>query len=147
MLSSKDSLTETVVELLKSGRSVELPATGYSMFPAFWPGDVVIVSPVNSSPETGTVVIALNKDEGKPPVLVMHRLIRITKDSSGRSVFITRGDSRKEPDEPWLEEQVLGVAVSLKRGSDTRKVKRYIPGSLRYRINYVLLWFYGKFGG
>jgi len=78
-------------------------------------------------------------------VLVMHRLIEINEDS-GKLLFITRGDSRKEPDKPWTREQLLGIAVSYRYFKKSHSVNTFIPCGLRYIFNRRLLWLAGKLG-
>lgn len=53
----------TLIAVLKSGRSVVLPATGYSMFPTLRPGDRVTVKPLTKGalPEPGVVVVYVDK--------------------------------------------------------------------------------------
>jgi signal peptidase I len=48
-----------VIAVLESGNSVELKATGYSMFPTLRPGDRVVVKPLTKGelPMLGTVVV------------------------------------------------------------------------------------------
>jgi hypothetical protein len=77
-------------------------------------------------------------------VFVMHRLIEIRKDDSGNATFITRGDSLEWVDKPWHFDQLVGVAVSKKSGNKERKIKCFVPSGLRYRVNWWLLWGYGK---
>jgi signal peptidase I len=47
--------------VLESGNSVELQATGYSMFPTLRPGDRVVVKPINKIelPNPGNVVVCI----------------------------------------------------------------------------------------
>ena len=77
--------------------------------------------------------------------LVMHRLIGIMSDNSGEQLFITRGDSRTEPDKPLSQQQLLGVAESYRRGKKEYPVKIFVPCLWRYLFNRMLLWLYGKF--
>jgi signal peptidase I len=158
--------------VLESGLSVELPATGYSMFPTLRPGDRVVVRPLSKGelPERGSVVVYLDKGamaeggrwkaEGKGQkaqgeglraqrwesnnILVMHRLVEIKKDDSGNYLFITRGDSMMELDITWSQQQLIGVAVSYKRGRKEYPVKKYIPLACKYKYNKGLLWVAGK---
>jgi hypothetical protein len=74
----------------------------------------------------------------------MHRLINITEDESGERWCITRGDSRTQDDEPWKTEQLVGVAVSARSGKKKRAVKSYVPSEFRYRVNWWMLWGWGK---
>jgi signal peptidase I len=127
--------------VLDSGHSVELPATGYSMFPTLRPGDRVIVKPLNKGevPKPGQVVVYENQDG-----FVMHRLMEIIQGPPGVELFITRGDSVTGHDKPWPQQQVIGVAISYKRGSKEHLMTTLIPGTLRYLFNRRILWLFNK---
>jgi len=165
----KDHLTETVLELLRTGHSVELPATGYSMFPAIRPGERVVVRPVGKDEtlEKGAVLVcydagataqrrngataegngaAAQRHNGAMAnqIFVMHRLIEVRKDEAGNVNLITRGDSLEWADEPWRIDQLVGIAVSRKSGNKERKIRCFVPSDLRYRVNWWMLWGYGK---
>ena len=141
--SCKDLNTiEILIAVLESGNSIELPATGYSMFPAFMPGDRVIVKPFPKGeiPKPGSVVV-YKENSG----LVMHRLVQIIDDdSSGKPLFITRGDSRMEPDRPVTLQQLIGMAVNYKDVKKEHFVKTFVPGVWRYKYNRMLFWLYNK---
>jgi hypothetical protein len=74
----------------------------------------------------------------------MHRLINIITDKSGKKLLVTRGDSLNEPDKPWPQQQLLGVALSYKRSGKEHLIKKFIPGAWRYKYNRRLLWMLGK---
>jgi hypothetical protein len=148
---------ETVLNVLREGHSVELPATGYSMFPAIRPGERVVVRPVGKDEtlEKGAVVVCYEdgaaaqrrkgaKAEEHSSVFLMHRLIEVRKDDAGNVILITRGDSLEWADEPWQIDQLIGIAVSRKSGNKEWKIKCFVPSGLRYRVNWWLLWGYGK---
>ena len=130
-----------ILSVLESGNSVELPATGYSMFPTFRPGNRIIVRPLTKGevPEPGCVVVYI--DNG---VLVLHRLKEVIDDGSGNTMLITQGDSLNMADKPFSREQLVGVAVSYKTGKKETSVRNYIPGQWRYRLNSRMLWLYIK---
>lgn len=52
---------DVVLSVLESGHSVELPATGYSMYPSLKPGDRMVVNPlpVGALPMKGSVVVCV----------------------------------------------------------------------------------------
>lgn len=152
-----------VMAVFESGHSVELSATGYSMFPTLRPGDRIIVKPLMKGelPIRGSVVVYIVTNvtgQGAGPTgkdkreerrsgnggLVMHRLIGINDDGSGKPLFITRGDSGTEPDKPWPQQQLIGVAVSYKRCKKEYSVKTLLPGMWRYLFNRRLLWLFNK---
>ena len=127
--------------VLESGNSVELPATGYSMFPTFSPGRRVVIRPLSKGelPSEGDVVVCRVNN-----ALIMHRLTGITSDDTGNTMFITRGDSRMENDQPVSSEQLIGVAVLYKSKGKEYAIKTSIPSAWQYRFNARLLWVYGK---
>lgn len=127
--------------VLSSGNSVELPATGYSMFPSLKPGDLVLVKPMSNKeiPPKGSVVV--HEENGN---LIMHRLIGLRYNGFGRQSLICRGDSRVEEDEPWDSEQLLGMAVSCKRGGMDFPVRIHIPRAWQYILNKRFLWLFWK---
>ena len=154
-----------IKEVLKTGHSVELPATGYSMFPTLRPGDRVVVKPLAKGelPLTGSVVVCVDNGataqrrngatvqrhnditpERHNSTLVMHRLVEFKNDDSGNSLLITRGDSARETDKPWRQEQLLGSAISYKRRRKEHLIKAFAPGVWRYLFNHRMLWVYIK---
>ena len=133
-----------ILSVLESGNSVELPATGYSMFPTFRPGNRIIVRPLTRGevPEPGCVVVYI--DNG---VLVLHRLKEVIDDGSGNTMLITQGDSLNMADKPFSREQLVGVAASYKTRKKETSVRNYIPGQWRYRFNRRILWLFVKIIG
>jgi hypothetical protein len=128
---------DIVLAVLGSGHSVELPAIGYSMYPALKPGYKVTVAPFDEMKAVvGNVVIC------KSDSLVMHRLIKIIIDDSGKPIFTTRGDCRKENDFPWQAGSIVGVAATYKTNGKVYPVKSFLPGNLNYHFNYCLLWIF-----
>ncbi len=130
-----------ITAVLESGHSVELPATGYSMFPTLRSGDRVIVKPLTKGklPKPGSVVVY--KDNSG---LVMHRLVEILDDDSCKQMFDTRGDSMIDHDKPWSQQQLIGIAVSYKRGKKEHLIKTFVPGTWRYYYYHRLLWLFNK---
>jgi signal peptidase I len=132
---------EIIKAVLETGKPIELIAAGYSMFPTFRSGDKITVKPlVNEEvPVLGSVLVYENNG-----VFVMHRLINIITAKSGKKLFVTRGDSLNEPDKPWPQQQLLGVAVSYKRSGKEHLIKKFIPDAWRYKYNRRFLWMFGK---
>lgn len=130
-----------ITAVLESGNSVELPATGYSMFPILRPGDKVIVKPLTKGelPLPGNIVVYLQNNG-----LVMHRLVEIINGNSNEPVFITRGDSMTVRDEPLHQHQLIGIAYSYRHSKTEHFVKTFIPGARRYEYNRRLLWIFNK---
>jgi signal peptidase I len=154
------SLNENIALMkvvLESGNSVELPASGYSMFPTLRPGDKVVVKPLAKEelPLTGSVIVCMDNGasvqgcydamvQTEKKSLVMHRLIEMIADDSGKILYFTRGDSGKERDKPWPQQQLLGVAKSYRRGKKEHSIKTFVPGVWRYLFNHRLLWIFNK---
>jgi signal peptidase I len=148
---------EIVLTVLESGNSVELTASGYSMFPTLRRGDKIVVKPLRKEelPIPGNVVVFLENgstaqqhnsitDEQHNDKLVLHRLVEIKVDDSGNPLLIARGDSAMKPDNPWTLQQLIGKAVSYKRDKKEYPIKTFIPGILRYLFNYNLVWMINK---
>lgn len=129
---------DIIMKVLESGNSVELNATGFSMFPTLRHGDRVVVKPFieGEKPKTGSLIVYRDNN-----ALVIHRLIAV-QNNNGEYVFITRGDSRQERDKPLAIQYLLGGAISYKRGKRAHLVKTIVPGDWRYKYNYMLLWLY-----
>lgn len=130
-----------IKDVLRSGRSVELPASGYSMFPALKPGDRVIINPlsVGVMPKPGSIVIYEESGE-----LIIHRLIKIHPEDPNNVLFVTRGDSRKLEDPPWSKQKLIGVATKFKHDNRDYTIRYSLPSGARYFLNLKSLWIYHK---
>ena len=132
---------EIVKAVLDTGNPIELPAAGYSMFPTLRPGDKITVKLLINEevPIPGSVLVYEDNS-----VFVMHRIVKMVNNDAGIKTFITRGDSTPEPDKPWVQQQLIGIAVSLKRNKKEHPVKTFMPGGWHYLFNRTLLWFFTK---
>jgi hypothetical protein len=92
--------------LLSSGR-LQFSATGASMLPALWPGDLMTVQSAGIADiGLGEIVLfRLNRS------LCLHRVVQNTGGS-----LITRGDSVPDPDPPVQPSAILGRLVAVQRG-------------------------------
>jgi hypothetical protein len=94
-------------EVLRDSGSLRLRATGSSMLPSIWPGDVLIIQKreieLIAAGET-----AIFSPNGR---LTAHRVI-----SHHGSFLATQGDSVPQPDPPVTANDLLGVVVSIERG-------------------------------
>jgi Peptidase S24-like len=94
---------DLAAEVLRSGRTIRLQALGTSMLPSIWPGDVLsIENKPGQDIVPGDIVLVAR--EGR---FFVHRLI-----DKHHLLWITRGDSLPQNDEPVADVQVLGK-VSL----------------------------------
>ncbi len=96
-----------LVAAMHSGYYILAVATG-SMEPVIEPGDLVLVAPLDGSPQPGTIVAYTDPQSGS---VVVHRVV----DTSG-GMFVARGDANEAPDPPAPLEAILGrVALRVPR--------------------------------
>lgn len=121
---------------------MRLNASGYSMFPALRPGDVIDIVPVGgtgASLVTGEI-IALKRDND----FVVHRFLGYFEREGKRWLF-TRGDSSLRADEPFSEEALAGRVVAVTRGA--RVVRNPKPRTnIFYRWNRLMVILLHKAG-
>jgi hypothetical protein len=139
-------LNKALVQLLKDGQQVEVPASGLSMFPLLRPGDNLVVKP--QLPQIGDIGVF-----SKHQILIAHRLINTTD-----KTFYFKGDALINPDSPTSIDDVLGTVVARKRGSKVilishpyfKLFKRLIPvvsfftgrlffycSRIQYKLHYI----------
>src|SRR5208337_540256 len=108
---------ELAAEVLRSSGRLRLRATGASMLPAVWPGDILSVHSqdiVEALP--GDIV--LFEREGR---LVAHRVVERTL-RQNKIQWVTRGDSVGRNDAPVSSHELLGRVTAIERGS-----RRIVP--------------------
>ena len=102
---------ELAAEVLRSSGRLRLRATGASMLPAVWPGDILSV-------RSHDVVEALPGDIvlfGREGRLVAHRVVERTL-CQDRIQWVTRGDSVGGNDAPVSSHHLLGRVTAIERG-------------------------------
>jgi hypothetical protein len=99
-------------EVLRSFGNLRFTATGWSMLPAVWPGDTLVVGRVSADQvHVGNVVLV-----GREGRLCAHRVVSRTK-GSGDPLWITQGDAMSAPDRPVIENELLGrVSYLIREG-------------------------------
>jgi signal peptidase I len=137
----REERVEIIKGILVSGNSVELPATGYSMFPAMRPGDKVMIKGIRNKEDLQKGNIIVYEING---TLVMHRLIAISENESGKPQYLTRGDSMAENDRAVSEQQLIAVAYTFQRGGKKSRVRVFVPGKCWHFYNRIVLWGYFK---
>jgi signal peptidase I len=138
----RETAIETFIDLLKQGNSAELSAIGYSMFPTLRPGDKALIKPFNNNkPAVPGIIIVARRDN----TLVMHRLIEISKDATGNTEYVTRGDSTTENDPSWQADQIIGLVEYCNRKGKKHKIKTTPLSKLNYRNHRRYLWLHSKF--
>lgn len=99
-----------VAEALRSWGRLKLRATGQSMLPALWPGDLLTVQ---SCPpeliEPGEIVLYMRGER-----FFIHRVVSKGREAEG-AFLITRGDCMAENDPPVRSDELLGRIAEVQR--------------------------------
>lgn len=96
-----------VADVLRSHGTVRLQVTGWSMFPAVRPGDVLVVDRTGSSEVAPRDIVLFARERR----LFAHRVI-----ANGGFGLRTRGDAMPAPDAPVEENELLGRVSFIVRG-------------------------------
>lgn len=91
---------------------VHLTIKGSSMLPDVPPGSSIRLSCGHVEPRIGDIVAAR-----VGPRLVVHRLIKISREDPHRPLYICRGDANAFVDEPVFREQIVGIVLEVRRPS------------------------------
>lgn len=118
--------------LLREGRAVSISPRGYSMYPLLVPGrDKVLIVPCGQrTPKNHDIVLFRRPGS----ILVLHRIVRIRKNSGSERFFYLTGDNQKEVEGPVKESQICGTVVQINRNG--KKIKASNP---LYRF-LVFIW-------
>ncbi len=101
---------ELATEVLRSFGSLRFAATGWSMLPAVWPGDTLVVDRVGQDQvRIGDVVLV-----GREGKFCAHRIIAAAGDRDNPQ-WITQGDALPKPDRPVAGNELLGRVTYLIR--------------------------------
>lgn len=123
---------------LANGRSAVLTSTGYSMYPAFKPGEKLIVEPIDlDSISLNDVVVFVIENR-----LIAHRLVSF-RSKNGR--HLTQGDSCLFKDDCVDSSAFLGkVAYVVKNGQKVSIKTKRVNNLQRYfwRSMLNLYWFF-----
>jgi signal peptidase I len=123
---------ELACEVLRSFGSLRFTATGWSMLPAVWSGDTLLVERV--MPRDFRVGdIALVGREGR---ICAHRVVSVPGDSRS-PWWITQGDAISTPDRPVSENELLGRVTQLVRSGKSKTVDANLSGLQRLFIQFV----------
>jgi hypothetical protein len=97
-------------EMLRSFGLARFPAVGWSMLPAIWPGDTLLVERVHADElHLGDILVV-----GRQGRLCAHRLIGTSGDP-GNPRWITQGDALAAPDRPVAGSELFGRVSYLIR--------------------------------
>lgn len=101
---------ELAGEALRNSGTLCLRATGHSMVPTIWPGDLLTIRPASVHDfETGDIVLFRSRER-----FVAHRVVTTMNTSAGPRVQ-TQGDSVACADFPISEGDVLGKVAFIER--------------------------------
>ncbi len=110
-------------EVLRSFGPICFPAVGWSMLPAIWPGDTLVVERVtHDQVHVGDVVVA-----GRHGKLCAHRVIGAVDDLESPR-WITQGDALPAPDRPVTRNELLGRVAYLIRAGKCIAVPAELSG-------------------
>jgi len=98
---------ELAAEVLRSSGMLRLQVTGWSMLPAVWPGDTLMIE----SAPTGGVSVGDIVLFGRERRLFVHRVLK----KLGDFKFVTRGDAMSVPDPVIDQHDLLGRVFSIQR--------------------------------
>ena len=104
-------------EIIAQGRSVQIFASGYSMFPFLKKGDLLTVEPVSMETiKRGDIVVFEVEEKW-----IAHRVIKIRNKVEGFE-FLLRGDTRTAFDPLVNKENFLGVVSAFRRLNHQKKL-------------------------
>ena len=98
---------DLAAEILRESGKLRLRATGSSMLPSIWPGDVLVIQKRELKQVTAGET-AVFFPGGR---LTAHRVV-----SHHCTFLVTQGDSVPQPDALVTAENLVGVVVSIERG-------------------------------
>jgi len=121
---------ELASEVLRSTGMLRLQVTGWSMLPAVWPGDQLVIQRAGSKDVTNGDIVLFGRDRR----LFAHRVVSVSPEDSG---ILTRGDSMPAPDPIVREDELLGkVSFIVRNGKciaprQPRRSQRAIAALIR----------------
>ena len=101
---------ELAAESLRSSGALRLQVTGWSMLPAVWPGDTLMVERANASRVSeGEIVLFIRGRH-----LFAHRVVAGSH-LDGSLQLVTKGDTMPFPDAPVSDTELLGKVSRIVR--------------------------------
>jgi signal peptidase len=103
---------ELAAEVLYSSGTLRLQVTGWSMLPAVWPGDTLVVESAGSDAVSEGDIVLFGRDRR----LFAHRVIENSR--FAEFGVVTRGDAMPAADAPVSNGELLGkVSLILRKGT------------------------------
>jgi len=114
--------------MLQSRGWLRLRATGASMLPTLWPGDLLTIQSLSlEQVEPGDIVLWTRGGR-----FFVHRVMRKLT-AGAASLMVTRGDSMPQEDQPAGPEELLGKVIEVGRYRS-----RTVPGRRLSLLHHVL---------
>lgn len=123
-MSKRNPSLQAIRYLLQKKGSIELPASGTSMYPLIKEGDIcgfVGIDEVKNLRE-GDIVLFLTSTEN----LVVHRFLYRIKNSRDYEYYF-KGDTNALPDSPVTEAQLIGKLFVIRKQHFSLKSESLIP--------------------
>jgi len=114
---------ELAGEVLRSSGTLRLRVMGWSMLPAVWPGDTLVIESVKGNAVSEGDIVLFRRDRR----LFVHRVVAKGA-PSGEAGIVTRGDAMPHPDPLIAEGDLLGRVTSIVRNGkriEPRKVPSF----------------------
>jgi signal peptidase I len=119
-------------EALRAWGVLKLRATGVSMLPTLWPGDLLIVRSVRPE-QVGPGEIVLYMRHGR---FFIHRIVSMDL-ARNDALMVTRGDCMSENDPPVGRTELLGRVTEVHRSSAV-----FVPARTLSRFRRQLAWLF-----
>jgi signal peptidase I len=113
---------ELVLEVLRKKGSVSIAATGTSMLPGIWPGDLLRIELAVPSAVTRGDIVVFERDDR----LFIHRVQQVHR-GAGEISWMTRGDSLTYSDPPFTGSALLGRVTTITHNGREIAVPTRIP--------------------
>ena len=98
---------ELAGEVLRSSGKLRMQVAGWSMAPAIWPGDTLLIEPTDAERVEKGDIVLFQRDRR----LFVHRVAGQTEDLQ----IVTQGDGMLRPDPPITGSQLLGKVSFIVR--------------------------------
>src|SRR5208282_4316157 len=94
---------ELAAEVLRSSGTLRLRVMGWSMLPAIWPGDTLLIEHIDAGSACEGDIVLFGRDRR----LFAHRVVTATS-APEESELHTQGDAMHAPDPPVSENDLMG---------------------------------------
>ncbi len=101
---------ELASEVLRSSGTLRLRVMGWSMLPAVWPGDTLVIERIEIGGVSEGDIVLFARDRR----LFAHRVVT-RSNPAGEQTILTRGDTMRQADPPVGDRDLLGKVVSILR--------------------------------